>query len=316
MDKGLEHCKTSSEQDNTTQKIRGHPSMPCMGFKPTIPVRHHIPNAMWPLWSTKQNTKFLHSLMPSYCFLTADWRIWRNGDIIWSSYIFLIMADEPKRLLVFKYCVIPEHFITLILNHGSKCTFLLPLCWHEDQCMQFMQESVHTYYAICLCMWMMLGRNCLWKNAMRKHQKPSHENSIRHCAHISVGLKLSKILQWLCHRLHFGNYPVPVFAVQLTTHTEDFHNIHLPGECWDATHKHVITFWYTIYDLSKFLPLNMSHSKSHTTAHTRPKLQNVCKSKQQQQRIVWIKIIHTAQTDLYGETSNTDLVLLTWKTEK
>jgi len=58
MDKGLDHCKTSSEQDNTTQKTRGHPSMPCMRFKPTIPVRHHIPNAMCPLWSTKQNTKF------------------------------------------------------------------------------------------------------------------------------------------------------------------------------------------------------------------------------------------------------------------
>jgi hypothetical protein len=40
------------------------------------------------------------------------------------------------------------------------------------------------------------------------------------------------------------------------------------------------------------------------------------KQQQQQQRIVQIKIIHTAQTDFYRETSNTDLVLLTRKTEK
>jgi len=57
---------------------------------------------------------------------------------------------------------------------------------------------------------------------MRKHQKPSHENAISYCAHTSVAIKLSKILQWLCHRLRFGNYPVPVFTVQLTTHTEVF----------------------------------------------------------------------------------------------
>ena len=66
-----------------------------------------------------------------------------------------------------------------------------------------------------------------WKKAMRQHQKPSHGNAISHCAHISVALKLSKILQWLWHRLCFGNYPLPVFAVQLATHTEVFFIIFL-----------------------------------------------------------------------------------------
>jgi len=66
-----------------------------------------------------------------------------------------------------------------------------------------------------------------------------------------------------------------------------------------------------------FLPLNMSHSKSHTTAHTQDQNYKMyVKSKQQQHRIVRIKIIHTVQTDVYRETSNIDLVLLAWKTEK
>jgi len=44
------------------------------------------------------------------------------------------MTDELKGLLVFKYCAIPEHFMTLILNHMVKMwnTFLLPLYKHVN----------------------------------------------------------------------------------------------------------------------------------------------------------------------------------------
>lgn len=184
--------------------------------------------------------------------------------------------------------------------------------------MQFMQESVHTYYAICLCMWMMLGRNCFWKNAMKKHQKPSYKNVVSHCAYISAALKLSKILQWLCHRLCFGNYPVPVFAVQLTTHTEVFSqysSFRWMLGCYSQTSHNLLI--HHLWSFKLFCHWTCP-TVSLTPQHTQDQNYKIyVKSKQQQQhRNVWIKIIHTAQTDLYRETSNTDLVLLTWKTEK
>jgi len=53
-----------------------------------------------------------------------------------------------------------------------------------------------------------------------------------------------------------------------------------------------------------------------TPQHTQDQNYKMYVKLKQQHRIVWIKITHTAQTDPYRETSNTELVLLTWKTEK